>query len=142
RPTAAALDRFESVTGLPLPRSYREYTLVFGPGELAELARICTPGYPGDDTIDLYENNRFTHGGEEILTDAYGEPERVHRMAFFGSTVGGDYLGWDTAEVEDPEAHEYAVYGLARLLKRPVKLAPSFGAFVEGLLAGGVTARL
>jgi hypothetical protein len=142
KPTADALDRFEAQTGLPLPHSYRDFAVVFGPGELAEFARLCAPGYPGDDTIDLYEHNRFTHGGEDILTDLYGEPERVARLIFFGSTVGGEHLGWDPDEVQNPQANEYAVYGLARLLKRPVKLAPSFRAFVEGLLSGRVAEQL
>jgi hypothetical protein len=81
KPTTDTLDRFETQTGLPLPRSYRHFAAVFGPGELAEFARLCAPGYPGDDTLDLYDRNRFTHGGEDILTDLYGEPERVGRAA-------------------------------------------------------------
>ena len=55
-------------------------------------------------------------------------------MFFFGSTYGGDLLGWDPATVTDPEAHEYRIFGVPRVEPGVAKLADSFAEFVQRIL--------
>jgi hypothetical protein len=56
KPTEAHLDQFEGQSGLRLPRSYRDYIIIFGPGELFADWKIAAPGYAGlADRWDLLQ---------------------------------------------------------------------------------------
>lgn len=139
KPTAAQLDQFEADTGFRLPRSYREYILVFGPGRLFSDWYIAAPGY-GDswrwDLRTMHENVR----PQEHWIDYYpaAEHDRVRRCRYFCAKYK-DAFGWDPAEVCDPEAPEYAVY---RLVEggQVVRVADSFRGFMEDAMLEILTA--
>ena len=42
-PTNAMLDAYEARNRFMLPRSYREFIKLFGPGEIATIYTICAP---------------------------------------------------------------------------------------------------
>ena len=61
KPTDESLDRFEEESDFQLPRSYRTFIKVFGPGELAWEYRFVAPGYPRQpEAIDLVRFNEDT----------------------------------------------------------------------------------
>ena len=105
RPTAAQLDGFEAETGFRLPRSYREYIQVFGPGQLLTDWAVAAPGHKRGWFYDLHtmgENMRperrwIGHHPEE-------HRDRVRRCVYSPSKYKDAY-GWDPAEVTDPDAH-------------------------------------
>jgi hypothetical protein len=130
RPTVSQLDRFEAETGFRLPRSYREYILVFGPGRLFSDWDIAAPGYAASWLWDLRALDEMMRP-EERWIDRHPEAERdrVRRCRYFCRKYK-DAFGWDPAEVCDADAHEYAVY---RIIEdgRVVRVAGSFRGFVE-----------
>jgi len=136
KPTNAALDRYEAETGSKLPRSYRQFVKVFGPGSLCEWFRICVPGYADRKMIDLREYDRGTHEGDDLFSEIYGQPELVQRLVFFSHTFGGDIIGWDPESRSKEEALDYMIYGLPRTERHIVKVADSFPKFIEGVLRG------
>jgi hypothetical protein len=130
KPTVAQLDQFEAETGFRLPRSYREYILVFGPGRLVTDWDIAAPGYGASwfwDLHTMYENMR----PEERWISRHPKEhrDRLRRLRYFCSKYK-DAFGWDPAEVCDPAAPEYAVY---RTIEdgRVVRVSDSFRGFVE-----------
>jgi hypothetical protein len=138
KPLPAALDEYEAMTNFRLPPSYRGYALVFGPGELGAYARIRTPGYKGTEFADLFECDRFTHEGDWLLCKIYGQTERIRRLVYFATSFTGDIFGWDAAEVTDPVAPEYAIWGLPRHREHLIRVANTFQEFVRGVLEGTV----
>jgi uncharacterized protein (TIGR02996 family) len=127
KPTVSQLDEFEAATGFRLPRSYREYILVFGPGQLLTDWDIAAPGYGGSWSYDLqtmHENLSYRHP----RTD---EQYPVDRWRYFCAAYKDRYC-WDPAEVTDPDAHEYAVYHIVED-GRVMRFADSFRGFVESI---------
>jgi hypothetical protein len=142
KPTIGSVDAFEASTGFKLPTSYRQFTLSYGPGELAEYLRIRAPGYPGDIDLDLAEYNRFLHSGDDLLRETYGQPELLASLWYFGSSFMGDSFGWNASEPTGTGKFEYAIYALPRVGKNTVKVALSFNEFVRGILQGIVMEAL
>ena len=130
KPTVTQLDQFEQETGFRLPRSYREYIEVFGPGRLFADWDIAAPGYGPSWFFDLH-GMQANMVPEERWIRRYPEEhrDRVLRCRYFCSKYK-DAFGWDPAEVCDPEAHEYAVYRIVED-KRVIRVADSFRGFVE-----------
>lgn len=130
KPTASELDRFEAEAGFRLPRSYREYILVFGPGRLLTNWHVAMPGYgePRRSHLDTMHAN--VRPPEEWIGRYPPEQrDRVRRGWYFCCDYR-DIVGWDPAEVCDPDAHEYAVYRLPED-GGVVRFAESFREFVE-----------
>lgn len=130
KPTVAQLDQFEAETGFRLPRGYREYILVFGPGKLFSDWDIAAPGYGASWRWDLHAMHENMRPEEQwIGRHPMEHRDRVRRCRYFCSKYK-DAFGWDPAEVCDSAAAEYAVY---RIIEdgRVVRVADSFRAFVE-----------
>ena len=108
---SAALKAFEGEVSLPLPRTYKAYCHVFGRGEMANYFRLNIPCVK-DQSYDLAASHRDAH---ENLGDGWSrERGWLHRAVFFGWTIGGEPVVWDTASETDPVAHEYRVCWLDR----------------------------
>jgi hypothetical protein len=109
KPTEAALRAFEQAHNLLLPKSYRDFAIVFGPGELAGLYRLATPLTLSND----YELTKFSqnlHGdADERLLEGFGSADETGRFLFF-SDGGGCFYGWKLDEMADPASREYAIY--------------------------------
>jgi hypothetical protein len=135
KPTQAQLDRFEAETGFRLPRSYREYILVFGPGEFPAVLKVAAPGYEYlGNTFDLLTASRsYGYTREEAAAGGLpaDEQERIGRLFYFGLHHGRQWLGWDPQDVRDAEAPEYAVYRVDWLSDGPEFMAASFRQLVE-----------
>jgi hypothetical protein len=133
KPTVAQLDQFEAETGFRLPRGYREYILVFGPGRLFTDWDIAAPGCGAEFLWDLdkiHEIMRRREGWEgwlDLFPEA--EHERIRRCRYFGRKYK-DFFGWDPVEVSDPSAPEYAIYRITED-DQVVHVANSFRGFVE-----------
>ena len=54
---------------------------------------------------------------------------------FFGSTIGGDIVGWDPKDVTDPKGPEYRINFVARH-HRGIPVAGSFAEFVSEICLG------
>ena len=140
KPTASQLEHFEVATGFRLPRSYREYILVFGPGRLFTDWNIAAPGYGGPCDIDLQTIHESLRPTELAEFDRHHEAEhreRVRRLRYF-CLAYKDRYGWDPAEVTDPGAHEYAIYHILED-GRVRRFADSFRGFVEYLALDMIT---
>jgi hypothetical protein len=130
KPTITQLDQFEAETGFRLPKGYREYILVFGPGKLFSDWDVAAPGYGAPWFWDLHAMQKNMRPDERwIHRHPEEHRERVRRCRYFCSKYK-DAVGWDPAEVCDPDTAEYAVY---RIIEdgRVVRVADSFRGFVE-----------
>jgi hypothetical protein len=129
KPTKKTLDGFENARHLNLPKSYREFALFFGAGELAGHYRITVP-MSGSSDYDLEKFNTDYHGDpDEHLLDQFGSSEVIEKCLFFCSSGGGVVFGWKTDEVTAARGHEYAIYAFD--FPPMVKVASTFQKFVE-----------
>lgn len=142
-----ALDACEKESGTRLPRSYREFLLALGPGELGfrpggegEEYQIVAPAYPGsNEGADLASLTRqyrsassLEQRSDQDLEKQYGDARRIRRLVLFASTFGGDRYGWDPEEVTDPGAPEFGIYRVPDW--GPVEyVASSFAEFILSL---------
>jgi hypothetical protein len=109
KPTSNDLDAFEKASGLKLPKSFREFALRFGAGELAGYYRLAVP-LPVHNDYDLAHFNQTAHGPEEDdLWEGTASPEVIKRLVFFGATIGGEMYAWDPMEIRDTKSLEYAI---------------------------------
>jgi hypothetical protein len=124
----AAAKRFESATGYKLPRSYKAFAQVFGPGELGGYYRICIPGDEkcGYDLATEHALASETHSPP----DSYEQGELLGRLLYFASTIGGEFVGWDPLDVTDSTGAEYRVYYITRRATAKA-VAGSFSEFVS-----------
>jgi hypothetical protein len=119
------LDVYEQGSGVQLPRSYREFMLRLGPGELGfppggegEEYQIVAPPSPGSNagadltalTHEYHSASGLEQRADEDLGQEYGDAGRVRRLILFASTFGGDRYGWDPEDVRDPEGPEFGIY--------------------------------
>jgi SMI1 / KNR4 family (SUKH-1) len=134
KPTPTQLDRFEEQTGLRLPRSYRAFLLVFGPGEFSASLRIAAPGYEYAGRIDLLATSRsYGWSAQEIDASSVAAEQKahLHRLFYFGLESGREWLGWDPADIRDAEASEYGIYRVEALGFGTELVATSFRQLVE-----------
>jgi len=124
----AAAKRFESESGYTLPRSYKAFAQVFGPGELGGYYRICIPGDEkcGCDLATEHAMVRETRGPP----DSYEQGELLSRLLYFATTIGGEFVGWDPHDVTDSTGPEYRVYYITRTPNAKA-VAGSFSEFVS-----------
>ena len=103
KPSEQSLALFELTSGIRLPVSYREFTKVFGIGELAGYFRIAAP-LEVKSEYNLDEYNKIAHGDPaEELWAIYAPSAIIEKMLFFGETIGGEMFAWDTTKVTDKE---------------------------------------
>lgn len=136
----AQLDAFEEHSGLRLPKSYRSYCSVFGPGQLADWYLIATPGFVANPAsligfYDLEATNQTFHDGLD-WREYSSAPEQFERALIFASDGTGAVFFWDPAEVTSKAGHEYAVYATFRdwSLQR---LCDRFDGFIDICLQRG-----
>ena len=135
KPTPAQLDKFEAETGFRLPRSYRDYILVFGPGEFPCVLKIAAPGYDYlQNTFDLQTAGSGYGYGQEELIRAGLPPEdqqRMGRLVYFGLHHSRQWLGWDPQDMREAEAPEYGIYRVDWVSDGAEFVATSFRQLVE-----------
>lgn len=141
--TKAALDRFETRSKVRLPKSYREFMLVFGPGELAQGFRIAAPGYRSlGDTVDLDLMNKEGPRNYFAAGCDVDDPKQVNRMVFFCFTIANEYVGWDPQDTTDVRKREYGIYVLWRDDLYTTRVARTFPEFIEKVVMGKAISRL
>jgi len=126
--TSAMLDKLEESIHRKLPKSYREFMIIFGPGELAEYFRIYGPGKKGGqaDLIAFIEMNREI---ANVQIETYGEEDFIKRMIPFSDTIGGDVIAWDPS-TSNEDNDDYAIFMLPNDRNSIIKLSPDFEAFI------------
>ena len=120
-----ALRAFEAEFGHPLPRSYKAYAHVFGYGEMAGFFRITDPCARDSYDTPAGFNREIQESHGETFT---GQREWLKKAIFFAATIGGEFVAWDTAVVNDPVGHEYRVCCLTRsgMIHRTADSFPQF----------------
>jgi hypothetical protein len=134
-PITPDLDRYEAESGFALPRSFREFAMTFGAGQIEPGEwRLAVPGIP-DYFAERYTDPStltrwFMDGRVGSLANEYDDPVRALRLVLFCTNESHDFFGWDPLDVIDPEAHEYGIYMLGRYDTRVMRLATRFQRFV------------
>ncbi|WP_145049918.1 SMI1/KNR4 family protein [Lignipirellula cremea] len=117
-----------AVRRLKLPKSFCEYALTFGPGELAGFFTIATPTRTACD-FELEKFDRDLHGpSEERLLERFGSDSEMKEFLFFCSTGGGDFFGWKLDSQTEPRTSEYEIHRFSAQLS---KVAETFSSFVH-----------
>lgn len=136
-PSREDLDCFEKGAGIRLPKSYRAFVQIFGPGTLGGYFKINSPGYDGLRNVDLARTNELMHEGDEDLAAWYGRPDFIRRSINFADSFGGDIIVWDPADLRDARSNEYGIYALPHGWEKGIELAGSFQEFIKHVCLGG-----
>lgn len=111
-PNPEQLDGFERKSGIRLPRTYREFLFVFGPGEFRSSLQIAAPD--SSDAIDRFDLMRAHEGyrptESELQYIRESDRPRAARLLYFGLIDGRDWLGWDLDDLRIPNDFEYGIY--------------------------------
>jgi uncharacterized protein (TIGR02996 family) len=128
----SAIRKFETDFGVPLPRSYKAYSLIFGPGEFGSYFRINVPDGRklGDLAGDHHDIHDWEHGYES------NQGQLLRRIIYFSNTIGGELIGWDPSAVRDSGESEYAIFHIERTYEA-VEIASSFPEFISEICLGG-----
>jgi hypothetical protein len=111
RPTCAELDAFESKHGVKLPKSYRDFIEVFGPGRLGRAIEITAPAYPKAESFFELEYRNSRRDDEKWLTDWPEEIRpKIRRFIYFATYSDEFAIAWDPQDVRHPITHEYAIW--------------------------------
>jgi SMI1 / KNR4 family (SUKH-1) len=141
--TDAELDAFEGHAGIPLPRSYREFSKVFGACEVGHKGiMIASPNLKKKRTNS--ELTYFADKVHEIIGGIVAEPPGIGlppaidptqslRMIFFGKDGKSSWFGFDPEDLLDGPDREYAVYSRYGGDDTPyTRRASSFEEFILG----------
>lgn len=137
------INAFEVLRKFLLPLSYREYCRVFGPGTLAGFFTITAPmdGRYGVFT-DLDEFDRWIPRKDMCSDDfSRSDSDRLDRLLYFCTSVGGDCFGWDPADPQNETHHEYGIYWVPRG-SPPQRVATTFQEFIEECCLGSRSEEL
>lgn len=114
KPTPAQLDEYERRVGRKLPKSYRAFITVFGPGSFSSMLQIAAPGYRYlDSTCDIdIANESYTYNKDDMSIPgiAIEDNSRLSRLWFFGIEGCRNYLGWDPDDIRNVSESEYGIY--------------------------------
>ena len=113
KPTEQQLNEFEQESGFLLPKSYRDFIQIFGPGDFLLSLEIAAPGYDNlvKEEMDLKRANKvYRLTSDEMSTLSQHDATRANRLYYFGFIYGRDPLGWDITDVMNAENNEYAIY--------------------------------
>ena len=133
RPTENDIREFESTYKILLPKSYRDFVLVFGAGQLAKDVEIAAPGYPDQRSIyNLAFRNSCRENEETLLYWPDDERNRLRRFVYFGRYAEQSDVAWDPEDVRNKRAHEYGIWEQRRDLSFHL-LGSSFKQCVENL---------
>lgn len=135
RPTKNDLDHFEGKAGFRLPRSYREFVMSFGAGDLARTFKITGPGAKVQAYDLLHFHRECSRLGTDDASLAYFsevDRPRARRIVWFSlNDTRADYIGWDPLDVTDEKCHECGIYILPHSEPLIERIAASFAEFVE-----------
>ena len=130
--TGKHLDDFEVANDIKLPKAYRGYCQVFGPGRLNGVVslKISVPGNPAwNSDLDLLTLNRNCHRLDHAEIDEYCSDPPVWKNAlFFGDDCGHLYF-WNKSEMSSDDSDCIPVYLAERDLTIH-RVASSFASFV------------
>lgn len=131
-PTTSQIDSFEKSTGFVLPKGYRDFILVFGPGDFASSLKIAAPGYGHtlDPDHDLERINRsFRFSDEQLNRLPDYMPALLKRCCCFGVIDGRDWVAWDLEDICASGGSEYAIYKITS--GGATRVANSFKQLIE-----------
>ena len=128
------LDQFETETGFKLPKSYRDFCTLLGPGILAHPGnyRIVAPKSNGGEMEELRRFNRFAHACNQECEFYCQNAEQVKRALFFGTDIGTSWFFWDPGETANAKDNEHSIFVLYRDYDVE-RLANSFWDFVNDI---------
>ena len=111
------LDEYERMNGIRLPTSYREYCIVFGPGDFEGHGqfKMSVPGYSGIcEWYSLDRLNRLTKA-DFNFQKSIATSERFREGLLFCVDEDGAFYFFDLKEATElPPGCEYAVYSIGR----------------------------
>ena len=151
KPTDSSLDQYEAKSNFRLPKSYRDFIKVFGPGMLGDDFTVRAPGYFKPTTTersqafnwwtDLEYFNQSIRKSELIADDGvakalFQDIERIRSCVFFADNTGGEIIGWDPGDLRNGSSYEYGIYILIRHVKQPTLLAVDFSSFITDVCFG------
>ena len=126
--TSNMVDILEKSIHQKLPKSYREFMLAFGPGEIAEYFRIYGPTKKkgqGDIRAFMEMNRQIV----DVQIETFGDTGFIERMIPFCDTIGGDVIVWDPSKPIGCD-DDYVIYMLPNDRNSIIKLATNFRDFV------------
>ena len=146
------LDEYKVATEFALPKSYREFIQIFGPGKLGSDFQIRAPGYRVTEEseadklfnfeADLAAFNERIRQTEALAPDLLAEyyrredVERISRCVYFAGTEMSEVIGWDPKHVTDAATSEYGIYIIFRERDHMTFLADSFTQFAFDVCLG------
>jgi hypothetical protein len=134
----AQLDEFETKHQIKLPRSYREFCKVFGPGSLR--GQICIH-ITVPETVSEHVAAQATKQSIEILNkeiwstifldldDYCPDPALIRKGLFFGKDIYTHHYFWNPLDITDKANSEFGVYVIFREMKIH-RLADTFESFI------------
>ena len=139
----AALREFEDKIGRKLPRAYKAYAHVFGPGEMGGFFRIYVPCVPKRLRSGYELALQYKDWKSYAQETAEGDPENawLSNSILLAYTIGGEAVVWDTSRVTDSAANEFRICWLTRA-NRVDGTATSFGKFIDRVCLPVVKKRL
>jgi len=134
------LNRYERTTGVKLPKSYRSYAQVFGPGYLTMpfYFCMCVPDAEAEefDLEVLNENLKPLAERPDSPAIQFGcDMDQLKRAIFFATDIGTSRYFWDTRDTGKNADNEYGVYVIYRNYKIE-RLASTFWSFVNDVCIG------
>lgn len=144
RPTHQTIGEFERESGIALPESYKQFVMLFGPGQLANDVSIRVPNCVSANPVasrcslnyimDLATWNRELRSegqlDENRVISLYKNPQLILRVLFFADNLAGDLFGWDPENPIPNSDGEYPIYVLRREDYEILEHKRSYPAFI------------
>lgn len=142
KPTAKFLEEFENQSAIRIPVSYGQFVSRFGPGMIADFYTITAPlsedlkrEEGGEEPFSSFDLATFNSSHHDMCDSRLGAsiPEaQISSLVYFGGSVGGDWLLWDSGQNTSKESYECPIYVCERAPGKRVlqQVAESFGNFV------------
>jgi hypothetical protein len=106
--TAVEVEAVEARLKSPLPPSYREFMMRFGPGEL--YAVQLHPFASSSSDWDVVSHTLDCRECVEQFGDRFADAEWFTQLVYFASTAGGDWYGWNPSEKSRSHPREHPCY--------------------------------
>src|SRR5690606_33745396 len=118
-PTEKDLDDFERQFSFQLPPSYRAFALLMGPGVVAGLCTIATPGCESDLSDLIFLNDYKRKNWKKIADSLHQEMtteglEQLGRLITMAVGHDGIEFGWDPKDVSSEGDLECSIYLVRR----------------------------
>lgn len=134
------LNQYERAKGAKLPKSYRSYVQVFGPGYLTLPCYycVCIPDAEAEEfNLEVLNSNvrPLIERPDSPAIQFVSDMNQLKRAIFFATDIGTSRYFWDPEDIEDDATHEYGIYVMYRNYKVE-RLAASFWSFVNDVCLG------